>query len=185
MVSILLCCVHGGMAVVCCCCWSTSVWWCSPRLAYPSAVLISTAVVSCTVHCLVRGVVRVTICPWCSCGGVPSVRLPPHSGGGWGCRGWWGGMAMWGGIAMEGRWCQWLPLLLLLSSPSVCWCPRLVCLVAVLNGGGVCCDAPSSDWSGTLCCPVSLFRIVLPCLLWVGKCGGVLSMTVVCGVCRE
>lgn len=50
--------------------------------------------------------------------------------------------------------------------------------------GGVCCDALSSDWSGTLHCPFPFllsvplvsfpfpFCLVLSCLLWVGKCDG-------------
>ena len=67
-------------------------------LTHPIAVLASTAVMSCTVLCQVCGVLVVSVCLWCSCGGVSSVCSPPHVGG------WWGGMAD-GGVAwrMVGR----------------------------------------------------------------------------------
>lgn len=49
---------------------------CDPCPAHPSAVLISTAVMSYTVRCRVCGVARATICPRSLCGGVSSVRSP-------------------------------------------------------------------------------------------------------------
>lgn len=72
--------------------------------------------------------------------------------------------------------------------PVECWRPRLcvgvplvVYSVALLNGGsGMCCDAPSSDWSGTLCCLASPC-IVLP-LLVLCVVGGEVRWCVVCGV---
>ena len=64
---------------------------------------------------------------------------------------------------------------MLLSSPSVCWRPSSVCVVAVLNGGGgVCCGVPRL-WAGRLCVvlfPLRCLASPLCCLLWVEKCGG-------------
>lgn len=49
---------------------------------------------------------------------------------------------------------------MLLSLPSACWCPPFVCVVAVLNGGGVCCGVPRVRIGyGILCC---LAPLVLP-----------------------
>lgn len=43
---------------------------------HPTAVLASTAVMSCTVPCQVCGVWVVSVCLCCSCGGVSSVCYP-------------------------------------------------------------------------------------------------------------
>ena len=98
--------------------------------------------------------------------------LPPHSGGGWGHRGWWGGIAD-GGWHGEGR-------------AAVLLTPRLVCGVPRLCAGVPPCRLPCGpiewrEWcvlcrprvrvgSGTLCCSAPLHvvrspRIVLVLLL--------------------
>ena len=105
--------------------------------------------------------------------------FPPRSAGGWGRRGWWGGMTRWGGIVMEGRWCRWLPLLSLLSSPSACWCPPRGSLGGLVEWrGAVRCSVPRLEvGSGTFVlfylssyCSTSL-HIVPP--LFCLACGGV------------
>lgn len=50
--------------------------WCGPCPTHPSAVLVSTAVMSPTVACRVCGCVGECVCLWCSCGGVSSVCSP-------------------------------------------------------------------------------------------------------------
>lgn len=55
---------------------SCPVRWCGSCPAHPIAVLASTAVMSCTVPCRVCGVRVVSVCLYCSCGGVSSVRSP-------------------------------------------------------------------------------------------------------------
>nr|DAO21058.1 MAG TPA: hypothetical protein [Caudoviricetes sp.] len=73
---------------------------CGPCPAYPGAVLIGTAVVSCAVSCRVCGVcVWVCVRLWW---GILCL-LPPRIGGGWGQCGWWGGMVDGGGMVSEGR----------------------------------------------------------------------------------
>ena len=65
--------------------------------------------------------------------------LPPRRGGGWGHRGWWGAVVVVGGMVSEGRLCCWLPRF-------VRGVPLVVHPVVLLNGGGgMCCDAPSSN----------------------------------------
>lgn len=44
--------------------------------------------------------------------------LPPHSGGGWGRRGWWGGMVDGGWHGGEGRQCYRFPVCVLVSPLS-------------------------------------------------------------------
>lgn len=55
---------------------SCPVQWCGSCPTHPIAVLASTAVMSCTVICQVCGVWVVSVCLWCSCGGVSSVCSP-------------------------------------------------------------------------------------------------------------
>ena len=91
MVSILLDVLlwNGGGVLLTC---TASV--CDPHLAHPSAVLISTAVVSCTAHCQVCGVWMVSVCLWCCVVGYPLSAPPSH----W----WWVGpswMVGWHGEA--------------------------------------------------------------------------------------
>lgn len=74
MVSILLGVWNGGG--VCCCC-PARCGGVARAPAHPTAVLASTAVVSCTVRCRVCGAWVVSVCLWCSCGGVSSVHPPP------------------------------------------------------------------------------------------------------------
>ena len=73
----------------------------------------------------------------------------------------------------------------MLTLPSACWCPPLVCMVVLLNGGsGVRCDAPYSDWVWHLALPCSpLLCPALRCvrchsivdLVWC-LCGRVVSL---------
>lgn len=55
---------------------SCPVRWCSSCLTHPIAVLVSTAVMLCIVPCRVGGVWVVSVCLWCSCGGVSSLCSP-------------------------------------------------------------------------------------------------------------
>lgn len=108
-------------------------------------------------HCRVCGVWVVSVCLWCSCGGVSSVCSPLVVVEGGAVVD--GGVPLWvvGGMVSEGRLCCWSPRL-------VCGVPLVVYPVALLNGGsGVCCDAPCSDWVWHLAlscspshCPVPL-----------------------------
>lgn len=68
-------CVVCGMAVVCAAA-VRPVRWCGSCPTHPIAVLASTAVMSHSVPCQVCGVWVVSVCLWCSCGGVSSVRSP-------------------------------------------------------------------------------------------------------------
>lgn len=83
-----------------------TVQWCDPCPAYPSAVLISTAVVLCAVSlpgvwCVGGVCVSVVFVQW------GTLCLPtPRRGGGWGRRGWWGGIVWWGGMALKGGCCD-------------------------------------------------------------------------------
>lgn len=97
---------------------SCSVQLCGSCPTHPTAVLASTAVMSCTVPCQVCGVWVVSVCLWCSCGGVSSVRSPLVVVVGGAIVD--GGVAWWmvGGMVSEGRLC--------------CWPPRLVCGVPLL-----------------------------------------------------
>lgn len=61
---------RGGAAAV------LPVQWRGSCPARPIAVLVSTAVMSCTVRCWVCGVRAVGVCLCCSCGGVSSVHSP-------------------------------------------------------------------------------------------------------------
>lgn len=55
---------------------SCPVQWRGSCPTHPIAVLVSTAVVSCTVPRQVCGAVRVSVSVCCSCGGVSSVHSP-------------------------------------------------------------------------------------------------------------
>ena len=115
--------------------------------------------------------------------------LPPHSGGGWGHCGWWG---VWcgGGWHSNGRaGAVMVTLPFSVGVPRLCvGVPLVVYPVALLNGGvGWVCVVPVFGLGPPLCVVLSsrivlsLFCLVLwvlSCLLWVGKCGGV----VWCGV---
>ena len=87
MVSILLGVWNGGGVYLL---LSRPVQWCGSCPTHPTAVLASTAVMSCTLPCQVL---------WCVGGECVSVvfvwwgilcPLPPRRGGGWCRRGWWG-----------------------------------------------------------------------------------------------
>ena len=138
MVSILLGVWNGGG--VCCCCPAQ----CGgvARLTHPIAVLASTAVMPCIVSCQVCGVVS---------GGCVSVLfvwwgilclLPPHSGGGWGHRGWWG-VCCGGGWHGEGR-------AAVLLTPRRMLVSLVLCVVSPfrLRGGRV----EWREWR-VVCCP--------------------------------
>ena len=150
MVSVsCLCGVWNGGGV--CCYRSARCVQPNPHPACPSAVLISTAVVSCTVHCWVCGAVRVTICPRSSCSGVPFARPPLALAWGGRRREWWGGMVRRGGMALKGGCCSVDPPVCSLVSPrSVSASPLLFACGPVEWRGG-CGGAP--------CCPV------LPCVV--------------------
>lgn len=72
MVSILLGVWNGGGVLLLSC----PVQWCGSCPTHPIAVLASIAVMLCTVLCQVCGVWVVSVCLWCSCGGVSSVCYP-------------------------------------------------------------------------------------------------------------
>ena len=125
---------------------SCPVQWCGSCPTHPIAVLISTAVMSCTVAC------RLWCCGVGECVSVVFVwwgilcSPPPRRGGGWGHRGWWGVIVVVGGIAdsgaaLRGRAGG------VTDSPSNVGVPLVVYPVALLNGGsGGLCVAPCSDW---------------------------------------
>lgn len=137
MVSILLSvwCVEWRWCVLLLIYLTQCVW---PMPSTPSAHGVSTAAVSRAVCCQVYGVCGACVCLWCLCGGVSLVRSPLMVvvGGAVVCGG--ACVVVVGGIALEGWWCQWLPLLSLLVSPSVCWRPPHVCVVVLLDGGAWC-----------------------------------------------
>ena len=71
---------------------SCPVRWRGSYPTHPTAVLASTAVMSCTVLCpVLRCGVGECLCVVFVWWGILCV-LPPHVGGGWGRCGWWGGM---------------------------------------------------------------------------------------------
>jgi len=142
MVSILLGVWNGGGE--CCCCPAQ----CSGMARAPLVPLQYWRVlqcVSCTVLCQVGGVWVVSVCLWCSCGGVSSVRSPPR-------RGWWVGLSwMVGGMVSEGRSRCWPPRL-------VCGVPPSICVVVLLNGGsGGLCVVPVFGLGPPLHVVLSLF----------------------------
>ena len=169
MVSILLGVWNGGG----CCCCSTPVQWCGSRPTHPTAVLISTAVMSCTVPCQVCGVRVVGVCLWCSCGGVSSVRSPLTVVE--------GGAIVDGGVPLW-WWVAWQVKGGSVDGPPVCVLasPSLVREVALLKGGGCAAsDAPSSDWILPLTLFSSLRRCPVPSRivssLFCLVCGGMMQ----------
>lgn len=175
-----------GMAVVCAAAvLPGAVVWLVPRSSHCSAgeycchvmLLFLAGCVVCVGEC-----VSVVFVWW----GI----LCPPSPSSW----WWVGLSWMVGWH-SGWWVAWwVKGGSVTDSPSNVGVPRLcvgvplvVYSVAVLNGGsGVCCAAPCLDWvwhlalcrsSFTLSVPfvsfLFLFCLVLLCLLWVGKCGGV------------
>lgn len=137
------------MAVVCCCpAQSGGVVW--SVLCLARCVVVNTALVLSTVllsWSVVWCGVNVSVC--CSCGGVSSDHPPPHPPRGGGYRWWWGVCCGGGWHSVEGR------VLRRVTLPSDVDVPRLVCSVAVLNGGAWC----------VLRCPVLgwVWRLVLSC----------------------
>lgn len=82
-----------------------TVQWCDPCPAYPSAVLIGTAVVLYAV--LLPGVWCVGgVCLWCLCGGVVFCLLPPHPSRGGGYHWVVGWHCVVGGMALKGGCCD-------------------------------------------------------------------------------
>lgn len=84
---------------------SCPVRWCGSCPTHPIAVLVSTAVMSCTVPlpgvwCVGGGRVSVVFVWW----GILCV-LSPRRGGGWGRCGWWAAVVVVGGMVSEGRQC--------------------------------------------------------------------------------
>ena len=165
---------------------SRPVRWCGSCPTHPTAVLISTAVMSCTVPCQVCGVWVVSVCLRCSCGGVSSACSPlvvveegaiAEGRGARGGGGWHGERRA--AVLPGSPSCARCP-------PSACWRPPSVRVVVLLNGGsgGVVCCPRVRIGSGTCIVPFPftlfvpfvsfpfLFCLVLLCLLWVGKCGG-------------
>ena len=168
---------------------SCPVRWCGSCPTHPIAVLASTAVMSHSVLCRVCGVWVVGVCLCCSCDGVSSVCPHPYSGGGWGYRRWWGGIADGGWHGGEGAVVLLTPSRMS-ASPSVCWCPpyRLPCSPVEWRGRCVlCCPVFGLGPAPCIVCPPSHcpfpFRLVLPCLLWVGKCGGAVSRSPLPSLC--
>lgn len=149
-----------------CCCWPALS--CAVVCALLIPVQCSSVLRSCA-YCSLPGV-------RCSVGDCLSevfvwwgILCPPSplQHGGWGHCGWWGGVVWWGGIVLKGGRCN--------VYPPVC----IDTLPFCSHGGPV-------EWRGVVCvvmplssyCPrfshtiLLLFCLVLPCLLWVGKCGG-------------
>lgn len=96
------CAVLNGGGVCCCPARSGGVVRSVCRLAW--CVALSTAVMSC--YCLVAvscGVVRVSMSPGCSCGGVVFCPPPPHPSRGGGYRWVVGCGVVVGGMTGEGR----------------------------------------------------------------------------------
>lgn len=130
---------------------SCPVRWCGSCPTHSVAVLASTAVMSHSVLCRVCGVWVVSVCLWCSCGGVSSVHSPLT--------------LVVGGAIVDGGVPLWMVgwhgggrAAVLLASLSCAWCPPSVCVVVLLNGGSgvlLCCPR-------ALCCPCSLRSV--PCL---------------------
>lgn len=128
-----------GMAVVCVAAGLPQPQCVWPGLRSAQCMSVSTAVMSCTVA------YRVWCCGAGECFSVLFVWwgihcvLPPHSGGGWGHRGWWGGIVD-GGWHGEGRAAVLLTPRLMSAVPSVCWRPlcRLPCGLVEWRGCGVC-----------------------------------------------
>ena len=119
-------------------------------------------------RCQVCGAVRVSVCVWCSCGGVSSDHSPlvvvvggaVVDGGAW--------RVVVGGIAVEGRWCQWLPLLSLLPLPFSVGVPLLFARCPLLNGGCVvCCGVPVFGW---------VWHFVLSCPSLASPCPSMCSL---------
>lgn len=191
------------MAVVCAAVLLSPVLWRGLCPALSSAwqcVLPSCHALSCCHGLVVCGV---SVCLWCSCGGVSSVHSPlvVVEGGaivdGGACA------VVVGGMVMEGRRCYWLPVECW-RPPSACWCPpcRLLCgPVEWREWRVVCCPVFGL---GLASCIVPLpftlsvlfvsfpffFCLVLLCLLWVGRCdGGTVSrfpllLPTVCVLCH-
>ena len=72
-----------------------------------------------------------------------------------------------GGMVSEGRWCCWPPRLCVVYPLCLCGGP------VEWREGGLCVVPVFGLGPPTLCCLHFPSVCVLPCLLWVGKCGGV------------
>ena len=140
---------------------SCPVQWCGSCPTHPTAVLASTAVVSCIVRCQV----------WCAGGGCVSVvfvwwgilcPLPPRCGGGWGYRGQWGAVVVVGGMVREGRLCCRSPRLRVGVPPC-----RLPCGPIEWRGVVVvCCPRVRIGYSPSHCLvPLALLLLSSPLLL--------------------
>ncbi len=137
----LLCSLLNGGGV---CCLSCPGPWCGVACAPPCPVHGS-EYCGRVMHCLVAmscGVVRVSVCLRCLCGGVSFVCHPPGRGGGGGIVD--GGVAWRRGVAwrVKGGCCC-------TDLPSVCWCPLVQCwcplfcsLGGLVEGWVVCCGVP-------------------------------------------
>lgn len=102
---------------------SCPVRWCGLCPTSPIAVLISTAVMLCTVSCRVCGVWVVSVCLWCSCGGVSSVCSPL--------------VVVEGGAVVDGGVAWWMVGGMVMEGAAVLLTPRLVCGVPL----------PFAQWS--------------------------------------
>lgn len=159
---------------------SCPVQWCGSYPTHPTALPVSTAVMSCAVP--LPGV-------WCVGGECVSVLFvwwgilcsPSPSQWWWVGPLWMVGCRCGGGWHGEGRAVVLLTPRRMAASPSRVWCPPPVRVVVLLNGGVwwvVCCPVFGLG-SPLRIVPVPLCHLhfpsvcVLPCLLWVGKCGGV------------
>lgn len=116
MVSILLGVWNGGG--VCCCC-PAQCGGVARALLIP--LQCWRVLLSCRALLFARccGVWVVSVCLWCSCGGVSSVCPSPRRGGGWGRRGWWGAVVD-GGWHGDGRAAVLLTPRRMLVSPVLC-----------------------------------------------------------------
>ena len=144
MVSILIGVWNGGG--VCCCPAQPGV--CGSCPTRPTAVLASTAVMSCTVLRQVCGVWVVSVCLWCSCGGVSSVHSPL--------------VVVVGGAVVDGGWHGEGRAAVLLTPRLCVGVPLVVYPVALLNGGGGCVLSPLSRVVPVLFVVFLVFGLDLP-----------------------
>ena len=121
MVSVSCPCVGRNGGGVCCCRSARSSGGASALFIPVHTVEYCSRVTYCSIAgCVVQcGVCLCVLFVWWGILLLP----PPRGGGGWGHRGWRGGMVLKGGGCV------------VLASPSDVGVPRLVCVVAVLNGG--------------------------------------------------
>ena len=168
------------------------VQWCSPCLAHPSAVLSSTAVVSCAVRCRVCGVVQCVCLYSFAWWGILCALPPPQWWRGWlsWMVGWHGGVGRHG---VEGRACcvtraaSARGRVMSLTIPLCCYCPPVRVLLspvsfvgAVMLKGGCACCCDARVRIGLASCIVLL--PLLHTTLWCVYCHSIVGLgCVFCG----